>query len=172
MTQAELGERIGLSFRAVSAAERTWDRTDGKGRVFDADLIVALAQELGIPIPGMFMPPADDGISKRYEYHPAPGDCSDMAALASLLLSDPSDDDTPVMQEYRERYAATIARYFDPERGQQLMAATGDLSSAELRAIRLERLQWQRGALAAMVDDIDQMVDAIVDLPRKPGRAD
>jgi hypothetical protein len=50
------------------------------------------------------------------------------------------------------------------------MAAMGDLSSAELREFRLERLRWQRSALAAMVDDIDQIVDAIVDTGR-PARA-
>jgi hypothetical protein len=36
------------------------------------------------------------------------------AVLASLLLSDPSDDDTPIMEQCRERYAAMIARYFRP----------------------------------------------------------
>lgn len=59
MTQAELGERLGWSFKAVSAAERTCDRTDGRGRVFGADLIVQLAGIFGVT-PGELIasPPA------------------------------------------------------------------------------------------------------------------
>ena len=122
MTQAELGERIGLSFRAVSAAERTWGRTDGKGRVFDADLITALAHALDIPVSAFFLPPPDDGISKRYSFHlPSEGgdeDCLIMGDLVWLLLSDPSDDDSPAMNAYRGRYMDALGRYLPPDVGE------------------------------------------------------
>jgi hypothetical protein len=59
------GVTLGRSFRAVSAAERTWDRTDGKGRVVDTDLITGLAHALDVPVSAFFLPPPDDWISKR-----------------------------------------------------------------------------------------------------------
>ena len=129
MTQEELGERTGWSAPNISAAELS--ATTGKDRRrFDAHTLVTFAQALGIPLAALLMPPPDDGIARRFEYHAEPGTCSDMPVLASLLLSDPSDDDTPVMQDYRERYATMITRYLDPGRGHQLLSAAGDLSTA------------------------------------------
>lgn len=167
MTQAELGERIGWSFRAVSAAERTWDRTDGKGRVFDADLITALAHALDVPISAFFLPPPDDGISKRYLFHVRSEgggeNCLTMRDLVWLFLSDPSDDDSPAMSAYQSRYLDALARYLPPDIGEHLAAKRGDLTAAEFRSQLLERLQAQRAALAEVIGDIDQQVDAIVD---------
>jgi transcriptional regulator with XRE-family HTH domain len=167
MTQAELGERAGLSFRAVSAAERTWDRTDGKGRVFDANLVTVLARALDIPIAAFFLPPPDDGISKRYLIH-APAedggeDCLTMHDLTWLALSDPSEDDTPVMRAYQTRYQTAINTYVGPEVAEELAARRGDLTAAEFRARLIERLQAQRAVLAEVIGDIDRQVDAIVD---------
>jgi transcriptional regulator with XRE-family HTH domain len=162
LTQEQLGERLGgWSKVIVSAAERSWD---GKRvRQFTADDIVEIARNLGVPIAALFLPPEDDGITKRYLYHPPGNDCLIMASLFALVMSDPTDDDTPEMSRYRERYTAAANRYLDPGRGAELATYLDDLTTAEQLASRLERLQWQRGALAALVDDIDRLGDALVD---------
>lgn len=162
LTQEELGERIGWTAANVSAVERSADPGRDKRRL-DAQAITGIAKALDLPIAALFLPPADDGIAVRYQFHADPHECSGMAELVSLLVSDPSEDDTPVMDAYRERYIAVLAAYLDPGRGEELAAYLGDLTTAEQRASRLERLRWQREALAAMVGDIDGMVDAITD---------
>lgn len=168
LTQKELGERIGWSHANLSAAERS--AVEGKDkRRFDAHTLAALAKVLGVPIAALFLPPPDDGISKRYLFHAEPGECSQMSELATMLISDPVGDDTPVMNAYRERYLAMIMTYGDEERGGELMAHAGDLTTAAKRADRLERLRWQREALAALVSDIDRIADAIADAGSSDG---
>jgi hypothetical protein len=123
-----------------------------------------LARALGLPIAALLLPPEDDGVSKRYQFDTAEGDCLGMASLLALVVSDPPpNDETALMDEYRERYQDALMRYFDYERGEELAAHLEDLASAERRKVRLERLRWQRGALAAVLDDIDRIVDAIAD---------
>lgn len=160
LTQEELGGRIGWTAANVSAAERSADPDRDKRR-FDAQTLAALALAFDVPIPALFLPPPDDGLTVRYEFHANPHVCSDMAALVSLLISDPSDDVNPVMDAYRDRYMTVIATYLDAERGAQLASYLGDLTAAEERASRIQRLQWQREALVAIVGDIDGLVDAI-----------
>jgi transcriptional regulator with XRE-family HTH domain len=162
LTQGELGERIGWSAANVSAAELS--AKDGKDRRrFDAHTLAAIAKALSVPIAALFLPPEDDGIACRYLIHADPGECSGMSELASLLISDPPDDDSPVSAAYRKRYAAVIAGYLDAERGEQLLEWSGGPGTPEEQAERLARLRWQREALAAMVGDIDAIVDAIAD---------
>lgn len=55
MTQEQLGEWLGWTNVAVSAAERSWD---GKRvRKFDADEITAIAEVLDVPVAALFLPP-------------------------------------------------------------------------------------------------------------------
>lgn len=165
MTQAELGERLGWSFRAVSAAERTWDRSDGKGRVFDANTIAALAYVLDVPLAAFFLPPSDDGITKRYLFHPAlaDGDCLGARELMWLAMSDPAEDDTPTMNAYRTRYVAAVNTFVGSWVAEELAARRGDLTSAQTRAWLFERLGAQRAVLAEVIGDIDRQVEAIAD---------
>jgi transcriptional regulator with XRE-family HTH domain len=166
LTQEQLGERLGgWSKVVVSAAERSWD---GKRiRQFTADDIVQIAHALHVPIAALFLPPDDDGINKRYLYHF--GDvCSGMAALFALVMSDPTDAETPEMSEYRDRYTEAMNRYLDPGRGDDLAAYLEDLTTTERLTERLERLRWQRGALAALVDDVDRLVDSLADRLQGP----
>ena len=162
LTQEQLGERLGgWSKVIVSAAERSWD---GKRvRQFTADDIVQLGRALGVPIAALFLPPEDDGITRRYLYHPPGDDCLGMWALFALLISNPSNEDTPEMSRYRERYVEAMNRYVDPGRGDELADYLEDLTTTERLAERLERLRWQRGALAALVDDLDRLGDSLAD---------
>ena len=108
LTQEELGERLGgWSAASVSAAERSWD---GKRvRKFDADELVTIAEVLGVPVPGLFLPPDEGGPSIQYVLDlgiPGQETCEDWL---SLIL--PADEgESPVMDAYRKRLIAIGAR--------------------------------------------------------------
>jgi transcriptional regulator with XRE-family HTH domain len=163
ITQEELGKLVGWSKANVSALERSADPKN-EVRRFNAEMVIALANALDVPITAFFLPPPDDGITQRYLSDAGAGTCLDMNDLAVMTLATPGDGDLPASRAYRDRYAEVIDRYFDPDRGEQLAAASGDLGTAELRALRIERLRWQRGAIASLITDLDQTIDAIADL--------
>jgi transcriptional regulator with XRE-family HTH domain len=108
MTQEQLGERLGWSNVAVSAAERSWD---GKRlRQFDADTIIAIAMAIGIPVIALFLPPEDAGVAVRYTLE-LPGDTGarEMADLVSHVLLPANRDGSPAMREYARRLVAAGA---------------------------------------------------------------
>ena len=169
MTQAELGEKLGWSFRAVSAAERTWDRTDFKGRVFDADLIVALAKVFGVPVVALLLPPVEDGTEERFLFHPLEshirpplpsGDCLEMFDLAGMLMPD-NDGDDSVMAKYRDRLTATIGAYLEPGWGEQVRRWLTDDTEAELLAEASRRIRWEQDALRQAIADLEKFALAI-----------
>jgi transcriptional regulator with XRE-family HTH domain len=171
MTQAELGEKLGWSFRAVSAAERTWDRTDGKGRVFDADLIVALARVFDVPVIALLLPPVEDGTEERYLFHPLEphlsrplgphgDDCLEMRDLAGMLMPD-SDLDYPVMAAYRARLTAMVATYLEPSWGENVRRWLTEDTEAELLAEGLQRIRWEQDALRVVIADLEKLALAI-----------
>lgn len=151
LTQDELGERLGGWTKAtISAAERSWD---GKRmRQFDADTLIALAMALGVPLLAFFLPPEDEG-RFRFRAHERDAASSSMADLMTLIMPD-SDADTPAIHAYRERLVAAVAKYIDPDLGEDVRRWFQDTTDAELRAQRLQRIQWQREALLAVADDL------------------
>jgi transcriptional regulator with XRE-family HTH domain len=165
ITQQELGERIGWTAPNVSAAELSADPAKDKRR-FDAQTLVSVARALRIPLAALFLPPEDDGIARRYLIDVA-DECLGMNELAAAIVSAPDDGDGPVITAYRERYLAVLTTYGDPGRGEQLARYMEDLTTASERAERLQRLRWQREALAATVVDIDRLVDTIADMGRE-----
>ena len=107
MTQEELGERLGgWSAPSVSAAERSWD---GKRvRKFDADELVMIATVLGVPVPGLFLPPDGESAAVHYVLDAGiPG--GKTVDLLSLVLP-AGEGDSPVMDAYRERLIMAGAR--------------------------------------------------------------
>jgi transcriptional regulator with XRE-family HTH domain len=155
LTQEELGERLGWSNTAVSAAERS---VDGKRvRQFDADDLTSIAQALGMPLIAMFLPPGDDSVSVRYLIGDDP-DAPGMANLFALLLLDAAE---PLDGAWTEALEVAVARYTDPDLGAELLARLEDITSEERRAIRLERLRWQRDALRAVLADLDSITEAM-----------
>jgi transcriptional regulator with XRE-family HTH domain len=161
LTQPELGEILGWSKGNVSALERSADPKNGVRR-FNAEMIIAIARALTLPVAALFMPPPDDGIRRRYVTDTIPGECADMFQLAVLAIGAVrEDEDTPVARAYQDRYAQVYSRYFDQGRGDELLTFMDELGVAEIRARRLERLRYQRSALASLVDDVDQLIDAI-----------
>lgn len=117
LTQEELGERLGgWSAASVSAAERSWD---GKRvRKFDADELVMIAEVLGVPVAGLFLPPDEGGPSVQYVLDlgiPGQAACEDWL---SLIL--PVDEgESPVMDAYRKRLIGAGVRLEGFERDVQ-----------------------------------------------------
>jgi len=160
LTQAELGERIGWSAPNVSAAELSADPSKDKRR-FDAHTLVALAMALDVPLIALFMPPPDDGIRVRYLFHAHEhgADCSDMAELFLFLM--PEGTDAPVADEWRGYFAGAVSRYMDPGRGAEFITYLDEMTTAEQRAARLERISGQRQAILSLLSDLDQQASAI-----------
>lgn len=167
-TQEELGERLGgWSGASVSAAERSWD---GKRiRKFDADEIVNIAMTLDLPVAALFLPPEDDGVDVRYLFD-LPGESSitssnsrTAADLFMYLMSEPDDDDTPVMRAYRQRYIAGINAYLEVARGAELANYLDNLTTEDRIADRLARLRGQYDALRGLLTDIDQLQEALME---------
>jgi transcriptional regulator with XRE-family HTH domain len=162
LTQEELGERIGWSKAAVSAAERSWD---GKRiREFDADLLITFAMVLDIPVTALLLPPEDDGIKERYLYHiqESMSSCHNMYDLINMIMSDPSQDDEPVMNRYRERYTTTVNFYLGAEAVDDLTRYFEDLTTEEKIVERLARSREQYEALRGIISDIDKLQEALV----------
>ena len=157
LTQEELGELIGWSKAAISAAERAWD---GKRiRQFDADLLIAIVTTLDIPLAALFLPPDDDGIERRYLFHiKESGDyCHNMYDLISTVMSEPSDDESDVMNRYRERYTTTMNFYLGEAAATDLIQYVEDLTTEELIVDRLARTREQYDALRGILSDIDKI---------------
>jgi transcriptional regulator with XRE-family HTH domain len=164
LTQEELGKLLGWSKAAVSAAERSWDGK--RTRQFDADLIMTLAMVLDIPISALFLPPDDDGIDKRYLFHidqPPLTDCHNMYDLVLMLMSDPSEDDTQVMERYRERYFTTTNFYLGSGRSEEITKYVEDLTTEERIVDTLARAREQYETLRGVLSDIDKMQEALND---------
>lgn len=165
-TQEELGEMLGWSPAVVSAAERSWDGR--RVRQFTADDLAAIAAALGIPVPALFLPPEDDGVSTRYLID-VPGaaatevqvanTCWDMATLMNYAMSEPSDEDTPAAERYRQRYAAALRAYLGADHVAE--RAGYDLTSEELARDRLAELREQYTALRGILADNDHQQQAL-----------
>lgn len=163
MTQEELGEKLGWSFRAVSAAERTAASKDGKGRLFDAQTLTELSLALSVPLIALFLPPEDDGNGQRYLFHSGErdADCLDMGDLMGLVVMTDSDDDSDTMAAYRYRFTAAVDRYLDPEWAKEVARWLRNLESEEVRAIRIEHLRARQTELLSTAAELGDLADAI-----------
>lgn len=188
LTQEELADRLSgwtpkkWSKAAVSAAERSWDGK--RTRQFDADLLFGLATAFDLPITAFFLPPADDGVERRYLIDPTYpfkfgenyGGCQNMYDLLGRVLSQPAysqdPDEVPVdyfhERRYRERLFATIDFYFGEGAAEEW--APRELGSEEMLVSRLEQVRQQYNALQSVMGDLSKMHEALsnrlVDLRR------
>lgn len=171
LTQEELGARLGWSKAIVSAAERSWDGR--RVRHFSADDLISIAMALNVPVTALFLPPEDDGVDARYLFHAvnlvtgggtaALAEWSTMHDLMTYVMSEPADDDSPVMDAYRRRYVGAISTYFDDPRGAELVQYLEDLTTEERIVERLARLRGQYDALRGMLIDIDRLQEAMTE---------
>lgn len=159
MTQAELGAKLGWSFRAVSAAERTAARTDGKGRLFDAATLCALAFALDVPLTALFLPiPEDEQKPLLYQVGNTTLDASE---LLSMLVMTDNDDATFVMEEYRRRFSDAAYRWLDPFWAETVARWLRDRVAPDVRADVAARLRDRRDDLLQAAAEFGQLADAI-----------
>lgn len=158
LTQRELGERIGWKTLAVSEAERS---RDGRTRrEFDAAELGAFAWALGVPLVALFLPPpADDG-GGRYAAGPA---SLDAAGLMGMLVMPDSDDDTPAMTAYRDRFNDAAARWLDPQWAATAARWLGDGTAPGARARAAARLRDMAAAARGLYYELDQAAAAVED---------
>lgn len=155
LTQEELGDRIGWSAPNVSAVEKS----AGEGRErrrLDAQALAQIALALGVPLIALFLPPEDDGTGKTYQFAG-----HGMRDLVERVVMPDSDDDTPVMDAYRERLTAAADRYLDPAWAREIGQMLGQAESAEERAARIARLRMRRADLLRAADELADIADTL-----------
>jgi hypothetical protein len=145
-TQEQLGEPLGWTKVAVSAAERSWD---GKRvRKFDADEILRISQMFGIPIAALFLPPEDDGEKVRYVIDGGQDWQITMRRLLEHAMSDPIDNDSPIMQAYEDRLVSAVNTYLDSEAAEAVATRLKERAAEEQLAAALREARQRRVALA------------------------
>lgn len=160
LTQEELGELLGWSKAIVSAAERSWDGR--RVRQFTVDDAAAIAQALGVPMTALFLPPEDDGDKKRYVLRltEQDGHRLSMTDLMWLALTD-SENESPVMNIYRNRLRATVTTYLDQFWAEEVASWLRQIDSDEVRADRAARLRSRRAALLDVAAELSDLADAL-----------
>lgn len=155
LTQAELGERVGISAPNLSAAERS---VDGKRpRQFDAGELLALALALGVTIPALLMPPPGTAaVAVPGRQDATAGD------LFRAALSAPADDGTPARLAYIKRYVDLEAEHapYDPASGGEVL---DDAAARQRLTNRLGRVRGQRETLQGLLDDLVRAEGAIAE---------
>jgi transcriptional regulator with XRE-family HTH domain len=159
LTQEQLGARVGWSFSSVSEAERTWD--GNRTRKFDAQEVTVLALALGIPVIALFLPPDDDGTAARYAITGDHGKRYEMRDYMALAVTPDGDDDTAVMQAYRDRFNAAAARYLEPEWAAAVARWTSGRLSPARRADITAILRDKERALAGITAALRELAGAM-----------
>ena len=156
-TQEQLGEELGWSKVAVSAAERSWD---GKRvRQFDADLIAYLAGILGVPIAALFMPPEDNMVTCRYVI--GGGDTDGTATMHWLLvhaMPEPAEEDTPAMRAYENRLIAAMNKYLDSKAAEAVATRLKERATEEQLVAALRDARASHNTLDNFYDWVDELI--------------
>jgi transcriptional regulator with XRE-family HTH domain len=160
LKQRELAGRLGWPQHRVSEAERSWD--GDRTREFDAQLLTELAAALGVPLLALFLPPADDGAGQHYTLRFAgeEGRVRDMTDLMVIVTTD-SDDDSPVMNAYRDRLRAASDFYLRPEWAQEVRRWLAPHDEKQARADRVSKLRSRRLELLDLAGELEDLADAL-----------
>lgn len=166
MTQEELGEQIGLSGANMSAIERSAD-TGRERRRFDAQTIALAAIALGVPVIALFLPPAGDGVTRRYLFTAPAGTIErdlNMTDLMQAVIPDMGYE-TPVLDAYRKRFHAAITYYTDPEFASQVARSLREATPAEVRAEQAARLRERQAELENAAKEFADIAAALEEPP-------
>lgn len=169
MTQEELGERIGWSAANVSAAERSVGEHRDRRR-FDAQTIAEIAEALRLPIGALFLPPADDGQGRRYQWHGSGKDSAprDMASLLQLAMLD-NDHQTEVAEEYKDRFRAAVGAYLDEDWAEEVGTWFAPMDDREARAEQAARFRSRQAALLSMAAEQQALAEFLERSRKKDG---
>jgi transcriptional regulator with XRE-family HTH domain len=160
LTQEQLGKLIGWSKNVVSAAERSWD--SDRPRQFTADDMIALTDALEVPLPGLFLPPDNDGgdAFHVFKVRDDTGGERTMQDLVHWIVTDPGQD-SDVMAVYRRRYAAAFRLYAGPEYAEQVAQGLRDATSEELAIDRAAQIRARAEDLAGAALEMRTIADAL-----------
>lgn len=153
LTQAELGERLGMPGSDVSALERS-GAPGKRPRRFDADALIGLAGALDVPLAALFLPPDGDG---HDIVMPEPLTGAGWADLMAYLFPDPG----AAGSAYADAFAAAVRRHMDEPRGAELIRYLDEMNGRERRAELAARLDTQAGALRTVLADLESAREAI-----------
>lgn len=157
MTQKELGAMLGRSAQSMSEIERS--AKGGKAREFDAAELAEYAMALGVPLIALFLPlDEDEGSPVSYTAGSLTLGAADTLAL--LAMPD-SEDNTPVLQAYRERFGDAAARWLDPAWAATVAKWLRDGTPEDARADQAARLRDWAASQRASASDLDKLADAI-----------
>ena len=160
LTQDQLGRRLGWSAANVSAAERSASE-DRDRRRFDAHTLAAVADALGIPLAALFLPPEDDGYEKHYLLRTGDqGGYAPMARLMMLAIHD-SDDDTPVMDAYRNRFRAQAEAYLGADWGAEVGRWLAPRTDRQAVQDWIAKMRSRRLAHLDAAGELEDMADAM-----------
>lgn len=159
LTQGQLGQELGgWTNVAVSAAERSW--AGKRVRKFDADEIADMAAAFRIPIPGLFLPPEDDGTAARYVIRSDDGGTLPMSEYFRLVMPDLDwEPDTPAGAGYQQAVITATARYVDGEAAENLASAISELAAEEQVKAALENARVNREAIRGIYPVLDALLD-------------
>lgn len=158
LTQAQLGERAGMTGAQVSEAERSFDGR--RVREFDAQDLAVLAIALGVPIAALFLPPAEDGEAAGYAFADGRGRQHPMRDLMTLVIPD-SDEQTPVMHAYRQRWTYAAVRLLENDPGWKRLAARWVGNDTGRRAEVSAKVRAFRDSLLAAAAEMGEIGDEI-----------
>lgn len=163
MTQEEVGARLGWSPANVSSAERSRDGEQERRR-FNAQTLAEMALALGVPVSAFFLPPPDDGTGARYQFTARGRHCG-MGDLMAFVASPDTDDETPVMDAYRDRFNEAAHRYLEPEQAAMVGRLLNGSSSPQALADTAARLRDERPGLLRVARLLGELADAISAAP-------
>lgn len=168
LTQEQLGERLGWTNVAVSAAERSWD---GKRvRKFDADEIIAIAQALGVPSTALLLPPLDDTEQPHVLRQPGAAGAMTMARYFRHVvpIGHPGGlETTDVMTAYQTRFVGAADAYLGKAAAGEINMRFIGASNEGIIAGFLRHAQETRVKLAGFADvlpDVIQDNDVMQDI--------
>jgi transcriptional regulator with XRE-family HTH domain len=161
MTQEDLGDATGWSAANVSAVERSADEGRERRRL-DAQALTQIALALGVPLIALFLPPGDDGAGKTYRFAgDAAGTLHGMRELTEHVVMPDSDDDSPVMDLYRQRLTEAADRYLDTAWGKEIARLLGQAEDSQARAARIARLRLRQADLLRAAAELADIAGAL-----------
>lgn len=156
LTQRQLGDRIGWTHTAVSAAERSWD--SGITREFDAEDLANLSLALGVPLTAFLLPP--EGPDAGVVIAGTDGGYDFGHLLARVVMPD-SGDGSPPMKAYRQRLSEAVGRHLDPQWAAEVVRWLRETEADEMLDDHARRLRARQAEVQRAAEELGSLASAI-----------